>query len=547
MLHINQIIENAVRKYWEELALTDFNGISLQYRDIARKVAKLHLLFEQAGIVEGDKIALCGKNSTQWSVAFIAALTYGAVPVPILHEFKPDSVHHILNHSDSRILFTDVHIFEHLDVDKTPQIDGVFDISDYSLLFSKQESINYARAHLNELFGKRYPERFTREDVIYKKPDMEQLAIINYTSGSTGLSKGVMIPYRAISSNIDFALTKLSFLGPGDKTICMLPLAHMLGLSIELLHPLSKGCHVFFLTRIPSPKIIMDAFASTRPRLIVTVPLILEKIIKTKVFPLLEKPYMKLLLTVPFVNDRLLGKIKERLTETFGGQLFEIIIGGAALNADVERFLRRIGFPYTVGYGMTECAPLISYAGHEINRPGACGLPVSNIEIKVDSPDPENIAGELLVHGSNVMLGYYKNPQETADALRDGWLHTGDICNVDSDGFIYIRGRNKNLILGPSGQNIYPEEIEQQLNNMPYVNESLIVDRQQHLVALIHPDYETAAQQGIEADKLPDIMKENIVLLNKDLPAYSQIADFEIMELEFEKTPKRSIRRFLYK
>ncbi len=547
MLHINQIIENAVRKYWEELALTDFNGISLQYRDIARKVAKLHLLFEQAGIVEGDKIALCGKNSTQWSVAFIAALTYGAVPVPILHEFKPDSVHHILNHSDSRILFTDVHIFEHLDVDKTPQIDGVFDISDYSLLFSKQESINYARAHLNELFGKRYPERFTREDVIYKKPDMEQLAIINYTSGSTGLSKGVMIPYRAISSNIDFALTKLSFLGPGDKTICMLPLAHMLGLSIELLHPLSKGCHVFFLTRIPSPKIIMDAFASTRPRLIVTVPLILEKIIKTKVFPLLEKPYMKLLLTVPFVNDRLLGKIKERLTETFGGQLFEIIIGGAALNADVERFLRRIGFPYTVGYGMTECAPLISYAGHEINKPGACGLPVSNIEIKVDSPDPENIAGELLVHGSNVMLGYYKNPQETADALRDGWLHTGDICNVDSDGFIYIRGRNKNLILGPSGQNIYPEEIEQQLNNMPYVNESLIVDRQQHLVALIHPDYETAAQQGIEADKLPDIMKENIVLLNKDLPAYSQIADFEIMEQEFEKTPKRSIRRFLYK
>ena len=547
MLHINQIIENAVCKYWEELALTDFNGISLQYRDIARKVAKLHLLFEQAGIVEGDKIALCGKNSTQWSVAFIAALTYGAVPVPILHEFKPDSVHHILNHSDSRILFTDVHIFEHLDVDKTPQIDGVFDISDYSLLFSKQESINYARAHLNELFGKRYPERFTREDVIYKKPDMEQLAIINYTSGSTGLSKGVMIPYRAISSNIDFALTKLSFLGPGDKTICMLPLAHMLGLSIELLHPLSKGCHVFFLTRIPSPKIIMDAFASTRPRLIVTVPLILEKIIKTKVFPLLEKPYMKLLLTVPFVNDRLLGKIKERLTETFGGQLFEIIIGGAALNADVERFLRRIGFPYTVGYGMTECAPLISYAGHEINKPGACGLPVSNIEIKVDSPDPENIAGELLVHGSNVMLGYYKNPQETADALRDGWLHTGDICNVDSDGFIYIRGRNKNLILGPSGQNIYPEEIEQQLNNMPYVNESLIVDRQQHLVALIHPDYETAAQQGIEADKLPDIMKENIVLLNKDLPAYSQIADFEIMEQEFEKTPKRSIRRFLYK
>lgn len=548
MQHINQLIEDSVRKNWEELALTDFNGISLQYRDIARKAAKLHLLFGQAGIKEGDKIALCGKNSAQWAVAFIGALTYGAVPVPILHEFKPDNVHHILNHSDARILFTDSAIFDRLDTDKeTPALEAVFIIADYSLLSSKNADIDYARAHLNEIFGRRYPERFTPDDVVYKKPDMEQLAVINYTSGSTGFSKGVMIPYRALSSNISFALTKLTFLGPGDGAICMLPLAHMYGLSIELLHPLAKGCHIHFLTRVPSPKIIMDAFAAVRPRLIVTVPLVLEKIIKTRVFPLLEKPYMKLLLTMPFVNDHLLGKIKAKLTETFGGQLHEMIIGGAALNADVERFLRRISFPYTVGYGMTECAPLISYAGHEINRPGSCGLPTDNIEVKVESSDPEHVAGELLVRGANVMLGYYKNPEETASALRDGWLHTGDICNIDGDGFIYIRGRNKNLILGPSGQNIYPEEIEQKLNNMPFVNESVVVDRNHKIVALIHPDFDTAREQGVADDDIPRLMNENIAALNKELPSYSQIASMEIMQEEFEKTPKRSIRRFLYK
>ncbi len=547
MQHINEILQNSIQKNWEELALTDFGGISLQYRDIARKVAKLHLLFEHAGIKEGDKIALCGKNSTQWAVAFIAGLTYGAVPVPILHEFKPDQVHHILNHSDSRILFCDQNIYKQLDLTTTQEIDAAFDIADYSLLESKSENIKYARAHLNEIFGQRYPERFTANDVAYKTPDMEQLAIINYTSGSTGFSKGVMVPYRAISSNIAFALTKLSWLGPGDETICMLPLAHMFGLSIEMLHPLAKGCHINFLTRVPSPKIIMDAFAKARPRLIITVPLVLEKIIKTKVFPLLDKPVMKLLMTMPFVNDRLLAKIKAKLNETFGGQLFEIIIGGAALNADVEKFLRRINFPYTVGYGMTECAPLISYAGHEINRPGACGLPTDNVEVKVDSADPENIAGELLVRGANVMLGYYKNPEETATALRDGWLHTGDICNIDSDGFIYIRGRNKNMILGPSGQNIYPEEIEQKLNNLPYVGESIVLERNGKIIALVHPDYDNAHAQGLSDEDIAKLMNDNITQLNKEIPAYSHVASVEIHEEEFEKTPKRSIRRFLYK
>ena len=546
MQHINEILENSIRKNWEELALTDFGGISLQYRDIARKIAKLHLLFKHAGINKEEKIALCGKNSTQWAVAFMAAMTYGAVPVPILHEFKPDQIHNLLNHSDSRILFCDFAIYKSIDITTSPEVDAVFNIADYSLLYSKNTDIDYARAHLNELFGKSYPERFTPNDVVYEKPDVNRLAIINYTSGSTGFSKGVMIPYRAISSNIDFGLQKLTFLGPKDNTICMLPMAHMYGLAIELLHPLSKGCHVHFITRVPSPKIVMDAFAATRPRLIITVPLVLEKIIKNKVFPLLEKPYMRLLTTMPFVNDILLTKIKNKLQETFGGQLVEIIIGGAALNADVERFLRRIRFPYTVGYGMTECAPLISYAGHEENRPGSCGKCVSNMEIKVDSDDPEHIPGELLVKGANVMLGYYKNPEETATAIRNGWLHTGDICTVDADGFIYIRGRNKNMILGASGQNIYPEEIEQQLNNMPYVNESIVVERNHRLVALVHPDYDTATQQGIDAEQLMQIMNDNIARLNKELPSYSCVSSLEIHEEEFEKTPKRSIRRFLY-
>ena len=403
--HINKIIENSIRKNWEELAMTDFNGISLQYRDVARKIAKLHLLFEKAGVSRGDKVAICGKNGTQWSVAFLAVLTYGAVAVPILHEFKPDNMLHIINHSEAKLLFADSSIWENLDADNMPYIEGVFNIADYSLLLSRDEAITEARKTLNALFGNRYPERFTKEDVIYGEFDRDSLAVLSYTSGSTGFSKGVMIPYRAIESNINFALEKLTFLGPGDGLICMLPLAHMLGLVIEMMHPFSKGCHIYFLTRIPSPKIIIDAFAKVKPRLIVTVPLILEKIIKTKVFPLLEKPYMKLLMTMPFVNDHLLGKIKAKLNETFGGNLNEIIIGGAALNKDVEKFLRRIEFPYTVGYGMTECAPLISYAGHEENRMGSCGKVVDGITAVVESSDPENVAGELKVKGDNVMLG----------------------------------------------------------------------------------------------------------------------------------------------
>ena len=536
-----------MRENWERLALTDFKGSSFQYRDVARKVAKLHLLFEHAGIKPGDTIALCGKNSAQWAIAAIASLTYGTVAVPILHDFKADNVHHLVCHSEAKLFFVDSSTWENLDHDNMPRLEGAILINDYSLLFSRNKRLTQARENLNKIFGERYPERFTPEDVVYRRPEPGELALINYTSGSTGFSKGVMLSYGAMWSNIQYSIDGLDFLLPGDGMVCMLPLAHMFGLTIELLHPFVKGCHIFFLTRTPSPKVIMDAFAEVKPKLIVAVPLIIEKIVKTKVFPLLDKPLMKMLMHVPFVDDHLLGKIKDRLESTFGGQLKELIIGGAGLNKDVETFLRRIAFPYTVGYGMTECGPLIAYAPWDKQRPGSCGKIVDRMEMRVDSPDPANQAGVLWVKGANVMQGYYKNDDATAAVFdKDGWMNTGDICNVDADGYLYIRGRDKSMILGPSGQNIYPEEIEQMLNNMPYVAESLIVDKDNKLVALIYPDIENASRQGMSMEQIEEQMRQNIQKLNPELPAYSQIADFKIFQEEFEKTPKRSIKRYLY-
>ncbi len=545
--NLNAYIEQSVRENWERLALTDFKGSSFQYRDVARKVAKLHLLFEHAGIKPGDKIALCGKNSAQWAIAAIASLTYGTVAVPILHDFKADNVHHLVCHSEAKLFFVDSSTWENLDHDNMPRLEGAILINDYSLLFSRNKRLTQARENLNKIFGERYPERFTPEDVVYRRPEPGELALINYTSGSTGFSKGVMLSYGAMWSNIQYSIDGLDFLLPGDGMVCMLPLAHMFGLTIELLHPFVKGCHIFFLTRTPSPKVIMDAFAEVKPKLIVAVPLIIEKIVKTKVFPLLDKPLMKMLMHVPFVDDHLLGKIKDRLESTFGGQLKELIIGGAGLNKDVETFLRRIAFPYTVGYGMTECGPLIAYAPWDKQRPGSCGKIVDRMEMRVDSPDPANQAGVLWVKGANVMQGYYKNDDATAAVFdKDGWMNTGDICNVYADGYLYIRGRDKSMILGPSGQNIYPEEIEQMLNNMPYVAESLIVDKDNKLVALIYPDIENASRQGMSMEQIEEQMRQNIQKLNPELPAYSQIADFKIFQEEFEKTPKRSIKRYLY-
>lgn len=543
---LNGYLQSSVRKNWEELALTDFNGVSFQYRDIARKIAKLHLLYEQAGVKRGDKIALCGKNSSQWAVAFLSAITYGAVAVPILHEFKADNIHHLVTHSEAKLLYTDDAIWENLDPDSMNGLEGVIRLHDYSLIMSRNKRLTNAREHLNEIFGKRYPERFTPDDVVYYKEKKDELALINYTSGSMGFSKGVMLTYNNLWSNIQFTIDGLTFLNPGDGIVCMLPLAHMYGLIVELLHPLVKGCHVYFLTRMPSPKVILEAFATVRPKLIVTVPLIIEKIVKTKVFPLLDKPLMKLLMHIPVIDDRLLEKIKTQLMSAFGGNVQEIIIGGAALNKDVETFLRRINFPYTVGYGMTECAPLVAYAQWDKQRPGSCGQIVDRMEGRIDSPDPEHIPGELWVRGDNVMKGYYKNKDATDAVMKDGWMNTGDLCTMDSDGFIYIRGRNKNMILGPSGQNIYPEEIEQKLNNMPYVAESLVVDSDGQLAALIYPDLELATKQGIHTDTLSKIMDDNIAALNKDLPAYSQIRKVKLYNEEFEKTPKRSIKRYLY-
>lgn len=541
-----QYIQDSIRNNWENLALTDFNGVSYQYRDIARKVAKLHLLYEHAGIKRGDKIALCGKNSSQWAVAFLATMTYGAVAVPILHEFKPDNIHHLVSHCDARLFFTDDAIWENLDPASMTKLEGVVNLSDFSLLMSRNTRLKEARQRLNELFGKKYPERFTPEDVIYPKEKESDVAVINYTSGSTGFSKGVMLSYESLWSNIRFCIDGVTFLKPGDGIVCMLPLAHMYGLIVEFIHPFVKGCHIYFLTRVPSPKIILDAFATVRPKLIVTVPLIIEKIVKTKVFPLLDKPLMKVLLHVPFIDDKLLEKIKKGLTEAFGGNVQEIIIGGAGLNKDVETFLRRIGFPYTVGYGMTECGPLVAYAPWDIQRMGSCGKIVDRMECRIESSDPENTPGELWVKGANVMKGYFKNQDATDAVMKDGWMNTGDLCTMDKDGYIYIRGRNKNMILGPSGQNIYPEEIEQKLNNMPYVAESIVIDGDGKLVALIYPDMDQATKDGIPMDNMENIMNENIKTLNKELPAYSQLSKVKIYYQEFEKTPKRSIKRYLY-
>lgn len=542
----NAFFEDAIKKYWENLALTDFNGVSFQYRDLARKIAKLHVLYDYIGLKPGDKIAVCGKNSSQWAVAFLSVVTYGAVAVPLLHEFKPDNIHHLVTHSEAKLLFADASIWENLDPSAMPDLDGAFCISDYSLLLSRKERLTEARRHLNEYFGRKYPERFTTADVVYYKDKPDELAIINYTSGSTGFSKGVMLSYRSIWSNVQFTMDHLKFLIPGDKLVCMLPMAHMYGMLVELLHPLAKGCHIHFLTRVPSPKIIIDAFAAVKPKLVVTVPLIIEKIIKTKVFPLLEKPLMSMMLKVPFVDDYLLAKVKEKIIETFGANLEELIVGGAALNKEVESFLRRIGFPYTVGYGMTECAPLIAYCPWRSQRAASCGKAVDRMQLRIESPDPETGTGVLWVKGDNVMQGYYKNPEATEAVFRDGWMNTGDICQIDEEGYVYIRGRDKNMILGPSGQNIYPEEIEQKLNNMPYVCESIVIDEDNQLVALVYPDIENATKQGISIPELEKMMEENIKQLNPDLPAYSQIKRVKVYLEEFEKTPKRSIKRYLY-
>lgn len=542
----NKYIEQTIREHWDLPALTDFQGTTYHYKDVARRMAKIHIMLEAAGIKHGDKVAICGRNSSNWATVFCAILTYGAVAVPILHEFKPDNIHHIVNHSESKMLFVGDVVWENLNIEKMPALNAVILLNDLSLLKTDQPALIEVRERLNEYFGKKFPTHFRADSIQYYPDSLDELALINYTSGSTGFSKGVMLSFRNIWSNLKFCVENLDFLQAGDGCVSMLPMAHMYGLMVELMNPFIKGCHIHLLTRVPSPKIIMDAFAEVKPKMIVAVPLIIEKIIKTRVFPLLEKPLIKLMMMDPFVDTQLLSRIKNRLTETFGGNLHQMIIGGAALNKDVEQFLKKIDFPYTIGYGMTECAPLISYAPWQENKLASCGRVVSRMELKIDSPDTANIAGELWVKGDNVMMGYYKNEEATQTTFKDNWMKTGDLALMDSDGFLFLKGRCKNMILGPSGQNIYPEEIEDLLNNMPYVNESIVTDENGKLVALVYPDLENAEKSGYTTQEIDFLMEENRINLNKELPAYSQIAKIVLRSEEFEKTPKRSIKRYMY-
>lgn len=546
----NELIEKSIVSNWEKDALTDFKGATLQYHDVARKIEKLHIIFESSGVQKGDKIALCGRNSSSWAVAFLATLTYGAVAVPILHEFTADQIHNIVNHSEAKLLFVGDYVATVIDQTKMPHLEGIIYLPDYSLVISRTDKLTYAREHLNELFGKKYPKYFRKEHVnYYKEQSPDELALINYTSGTTGFSKGVMVPYRALWSNYDFAMTVLGkIIKKGDNVISILPMAHMYGMAFEFMFEFIFGCHVFYLTRVPSPAIIAAAFAEVKPAIIIAVPLVIEKIIRKKVFPKIQNNRMRLLLNMPVVNKKVNQKICDQVIKAFGGNFYEIIVGGAAFNQEVEQFLKRIGFHYTVGYGATECAPIICYADYHDFAPGSCGKPVVHMEVKIDSPDPENVPGEILARGLNVMLGYYKNEEATAQTLdSEGWYHTGDLGTMDADGNVYIKGRSKNMLLGANGQNIYPEEIEDRLNSMAMVNECVVVQRGEKLVGLVYPDFDEAATMRLNESDLEGIMEQNRQELNSTQPAYCKLAAIEIVKEEFEKTPKKSIKRYLYK
>lgn len=545
----NAYLQKSIQDNWNLDALTDYQGQTLQYKDVARKIEKLHILFENSGVVKGDKIALAGRNSANWAVAFIATLTYGAVAVPVLHEFTPEQMHNIVNHSEAKLLFVGDVVATTIDATKMPHLEGIIYIPDYSLFLSRTNKLTYAREHLNEMFGKKYPKYFRKEHVeYYMEQTPDELALINYTSGTTGFSKGVMIPYRALWGNLDFAINVLgAHVKSGDPIISILPMAHMYGMTFEFIFEFCCGCHIFFLNRIPSPAIIAQAFAEIKPVIIIAVPLVIEKIIRKKVLPKLQNNTMKLLLNMPIINKKVMQKIREQVYKAFGGNFYEIIIGGAAFNQEVEAFLKHIELPFTVGYGATECAPIIAYSDYKDFVPTSCGRAVVHMEVKINSADPQHIPGEILARGTNVMLGYYKNEEATAAVLdKEGWYHTGDLGLMDSDGNIFIKGRSKNMLLGSNGQNIYPEEIEDKLNSMHLVMESLVVQDGDKLIGLVYPDYEEAKALGHSNEELINLMEQNRQELNAILPVYSKLASFEIREDEFEKTPKKSIKRYLY-
>lgn len=545
----NALIEKSIIDHWDMDALTDYKGATLQYHDVARKIEKLHIMFENSGVVKGDKIALCGRNSANWAVAFLATLTYGAIAVPILHEFMADQIHNIVNHSDAKLLFVGDVVATQVDATKMPGLEGIIYIPDYSLVVSRTDKLTYAREHLNEMFGIKYPKYFRKNHVsYYKEENPEELAMINYTSGTTGFSKGVMIPYRALWGNADFAENVLGKkIKPGDSIISILPMAHMYGMAFEFIFEFIKGCHIFYLTRIPSPAIIAEAFGRIKPAVIIAVPLVIEKIIRKKVFPKIQNNRMRMLLHMPVISKKVKEKICDQVSNAFGGNFYEVIIGGAAFNQEVESFLHSVGFRYTVGYGATECAPIICYEDYKHFVPGSCGKAALHMMVRIDSPDPENVPGEILAKGPNVMLGYYKNEEATKQTIdENGWYHTGDLGTMDGDGNVFIKGRSKNMLLGASGQNIYPEEIEDKLNSLALVAESVVVQKGDKLIAQVHPDYDEAQTLNLGNKELADIMEQNRQELNSMIPAYSKVSEIRIHEEEFEKTPKKSIKRFLY-
>ncbi len=545
----NALIQQSIIDHWDMDALTDYKGATLQYHDVARKIEKLHIMFENSGVVKGDKIALCGRNSANWAVAFLATLTYGAIAVPILHEFMPDQIHNIVNHSDAKLLFVGDVVATQVDATKMPGLEGIIYIPDYSLVVSRTDKLTYAREHLNEMFGIKYPKYFRKNHVnYYIDQDPNELAMINYTSGTTGFSKGVMVPYRALWGNADFAENVLGKkIKAGDSVISILPMAHMYGMAFEFIFEFIKGCHIFYLTRIPSPAIIAEAFGRIKPSVIIAVPLVIEKIIRKKVFPKIQNNRMRMLLHMPVISKKVKEKICDQVTNAFGGNFYEVIIGGAAFNQEVERFLHGVGFKYTVGYGATECAPIICYEDYKNFVPGSCGKAALHMMVRIDSPDPENVPGEILAKGPNVMLGYYKNEEATKQTIdENGWYHSGDLGTMDGDGNVFIKGRSKNMLLGASGQNIYPEEIEDKLNSLALVAESVVVQKGDKLVALVYPDFDEAQSLNLGRSELEEIMEQNRQELNTMVPAYSKVSEIRIHDEEFEKTPKKSIKRFLY-
>ena len=544
--NFNTYIEESIKDHWDSLALMDYQGQQLYYKDAAKTIARLHILFEQCGIEKGDKVSIAGRNSAHWGISFLATLTYGAVAVPVLHEFKPENMYNIIKHSESKILLVGDVVWSGLDRNEIADVDTIVLINDFSFLHSKNIPINEIEEKIDKAFAEKYKGEVTKDDVKYHKDTDDELVLINYTSGTTGFSKGVMLQYKSLIANLEFARKTLPQL-QGSGIVLMLPMAHMFGLMFEFIFPLVSGCSIQFLTRTPTPKIILDAYAVVKPKLIISVPLIIEKVFKNKIKPVISKPSMKILMKLPIIKQIIYKKILKQVSESFGGNVLTAAIGGAALNTEAEQFFKKIGFQYSIGYGMTECGPLISYVEWESMKLYSCGKAIPTMQVKIDNPNPKTGIGEIIVKGKNVFAGYYKNPEATNAAFdEDGWFHTGDLGIIDNDGYVFIKGRCKNMILTASGQNVYPEEIEDQLNNLPYINESILIENNGKLIALIYPDYERAAREKMSNEQLEKILENEKNELNKHLPNFSQIAQIKIRSEEFEKTPKKSIKRFMY-